>query len=87
MLRGNSRRSLAAGASRPGSPALAEVPRWSRGKGRPLVSGKVMQRSVGVKLDPINVSTCSYIAPGRLDTPLGRCRNFVVTQGVDPPGE
>ena len=54
-------------------------------KGRPVVKGKVMQWGVGLKLDRVNVGTCSYIAPERLDTPLGRYRNLVITQGVNHP--
>jgi len=51
-------------------------------KGRPVVKGKVMQWSLGLKLDRVNVSTCSFLSPERLDTPLGRYRNLLVMQGV-----
>ena len=51
-------------------------------KGRPLVYGKVMQWGIGAHLDRVNGSACSYIPPQRLDTPRGRYRNLLVTQGV-----
>ena len=56
-------------------------------RGRPVVKGKVMQWGVGLRLDRVNVSTCTYIPPERLDTPLGRYRNLLVTQGVTPPSK
>ena len=56
-------------------------------KGRPVIRGKVTQWGVGLRLDRVNVSTCSYIPPERLDTPLGRYRSLLVTQGVNQPGK
>jgi hypothetical protein len=56
-------------------------------RGRPLVSGKVMQWGIGAHLDRVNGSTSSYISPDRLDTPLGCYRNLLVTQGVKHPND
>ncbi len=65
-----------------GSYRVEDARRPGQMKGRPLVYGKVMQWGIGAHLDRVNGSACSYIPAQRLDTPLGRYRNLLVTQGV-----